>query len=450
MKIVRKPMLVFLILSLLVDGAARAAATSNATAEPWKTWCGLHYEVGSPAIIPPPPWEGTPPPPPKDWMVRQRLQPYTHEILGSFLLTPPNSLSEILPAPPSSNSSEDIEGQWARLLFRAVIQPDEFGQDSEMVVALKVVSIRRRTRSVSTARTAMDVEIPAHLPKARFHPYVVKCTLEPVDELEGLGKLETMMELRRVPPPEKGYMGNVVKLDTRTGATIVERLMEEGSWKSETVFPYGHYIGWGNFLENNFTILDQIKSEGYTVIHPVPPFDDSLDLFEKFLDHANNVGIYVQYDMRHTYKYLHLVTAQVKRFRSKPALIGWYTADEPDGTSDPPNLSLNSHETILAQDPYHPIALVLNCKSHGLTRYAQGADIIMTDAYMVDVNLTFSPVWGTPCNATYGCCGCDGCKGSVGDILERVEGYRAELEAVGMVKPIWAVLQGFGEEAFWP
>jgi hypothetical protein len=37
--------------------------------------------------------------------------------------------------------------------------------------------------------------------------------------------------------------------------------------------------------------------------------------------------------------------------------------------------------------------------------YSNGADIIMQDTYTIGNNVTFSTVWKTPCNTTYGDCG---------------------------------------------
>ncbi|KAI8849236.1 hypothetical protein BC829DRAFT_443066 [Chytridium lagenaria] len=313
------------------------------TTAAWNTWCGLHYEIGSPSTIPPPPWSNTPPPPTVTWSIRPRLSIYTYETRGSFLITPPEFLMD--------------EDGVTRFLFEATVLKDEGGGDERVI-------------GVET------------LPKARTEAYRVKASLRVIGEEEK--KVETVVELWRLLEPEVGFIGSVVK--------------------------YGHYTSWGDFLERNFTILDDIKREGYTVVHPVPPFDDSLDLMDAFLDYAD----------------------KVKRFRSKPSVIGYYTADEPDGTSDPPTLSHTAYNTIRALDPYKPVALVLNCRDHGLERYADGADIVMTDAYMVDVNLTFSAVWGTPCNAT-----------SVRDIYERVVEYEGRLGKVGKKKPIWAVLQGY-------
>lgn len=107
------------------------------------------------------------------------------------------------------------------------------------------------------------------------------------------------------------------------------------------------------------------------------------------------------------------VTEEVNRIKSRPNLLLWYTADEPDGTSDPLNATTISSRLITSLDGgdglggagYHPVSLVLNCENYKFTEYASGTDIIMQDTYMIGNNVTFSSQWGTVCTEDYGCCG---------------------------------------------
>ena len=69
------------------------------------------------------------------------------------------------------------------------------------------------------------------------------------------------------------------------------------------------------------------------------------------------------------------VTTQVNRIKHRPNLLVWYTADEPDGTSDPLDATLQASNLITSLDGgdgnggagYHPISLVLNCENHYFT-----------------------------------------------------------------------------------
>lgn len=84
------------------------------------------------------------------------------------------------------------------------------------------------------------------------------------------------------------------------------------------------------------------------------------------------------------------VTAQVNDIKSRPNLLLWYTADEPDGTSDPLSATADSYDLITSLDGgpsssaaktggigYHPVSLVLNCENFEFTAYTSGADIVM-------------------------------------------------------------------------
>lgn len=69
------------------------------------------------------------------------------------------------------------------------------------------------------------------------------------------------------------------------------------------------------------------------------------------------------------------VTQQVNHIKSRPNLLLWYTADEPDGTTDPLDATLVSSNLITSLDGgdgaggagYHPVSLVLNCQDYHFT-----------------------------------------------------------------------------------
>lgn len=92
----------------------------------------------------------------------------------------------------------------------------------------------------------------------------------------------------------------------------------------------------------------------------------------------------------------------------------------PDGWQDPFNGTVAAYDLIRSIDPYHPVAVTLNCQNYYFDEYTRGADIIMEDTYPIGVNGTYSK-WGTPCNLTYGDCGCDNCQGNVQDVPSRLD-----------------------------
>ena len=142
------------------------------------------------------------------------------------------------------------------------------------------------------------------------------------------------------------------------------------------------------------------------------------------------------------------VTEQVNMIKNRKNLLLWYTGDEPDGTSDPLNATSNARALINSLDGggYHPVSLVLNCEDYFFTQYTSGADIVMQDVYPLGINGTFSVVYHTPCNETFGVCGCDDCVGDFADITNRMDVFKERLEVLGetYTKPVWAVPQAFG------
>jgi len=128
----------------------------------------------------------------------------------------------------------------------------------------------------------------------------------------------------------------------------------------------------------------------------------------------------------------------------------WYTADEPDGPSDPLNATREAYKQIYDLDGgYHPVSLSLNCANYHFTEYAAGADIIMPDVYMVGLNDPhFSSKYGTKCTKDFGCCGCDNCEGQFEDLSSRLDDVRERLRILAWNRPkfIWTIPQAFGGE----
>jgi hypothetical protein len=121
------------------------------------------------------------------------------------------------------------------------------------------------------------------------------------------------------------------------------------------------------------------KDEGYTTVHPIPPYEatsdqDPLAKIDTLFDSSHGLGLGVVYDFRHTYRNPQAVASDVSRFKNKPALLSWYTADEPDGTSDNPVDVEEAYKLIQSLDPYHPVSLVLNCADYGLEYYEKVLD----------------------------------------------------------------------------
>ena len=69
------------------------------------------------------------------------------------------------------------------------------------------------------------------------------------------------------------------------------------------------------------------------------------------------------------------VMSQVNHVKHRPNLLLWYSADEPDDSSDPLDATLKASNFITSLDGgdgnggagYHPISLVLNCENYYFT-----------------------------------------------------------------------------------
>lgn len=291
----------------------------------------------------------------------------------------------------------------------------------------------------------------------RREPYMLSCTAALAGAAPAIASAAA--EMYWLPPSP--YGGSTVLLDTATDKLVVAAAGRHGSAGGaghRAFFPIGYYTNWGGYLDGNFSRLRDIKAAGFTVVHPIPDAGpanaswgsgNSLQRFAAFMDACHAVGLWVMYDMRHNYRSPSDLAAQVRAFRTHPALLLWYTADEPDGHNDPTNATLVAYRAIMALDGYHPVSMTPNCANYFFAQYASGADIIVPDIYPVGNNLSFSTVYGTACNRTYGCCGCDNCPGTLADLGTRVTEMREYTRWTGSRKAFWGVAQAFGNAEFW-
>lgn len=86
------------------------------------------------------------------------------------------------------------------------------------------------------------------------------------------------------------------------------------------------------------------------------------------------------------------LTAQVTSVSKRKNLLLWYTADEPDGPSDPVSAVVESRALIEELDGggLHPVSLSLNCADHHFDAYAAGGNVILADPYPIGINPTYS------------------------------------------------------------
>ncbi|KAE9385570.1 hypothetical protein BT96DRAFT_960722 [Gymnopus androsaceus JB14] len=256
-------------------------------------------------------------------------------------------------------------------------------------------------------------------------------------------------------PAKPADIGGVTKMDMRSGTLLARPATgEDGPY--ERIFPIGFFTNFGGYLDSNLSIESTLKDQGW--VHPLPAFDNT-SILNEVLDEMQKNGLWLMYEFSGSYMNDTSVTEQVNQIKSRPNLLLWYSADEPDGTD-----SLISISLITSLDGsdgnggagYHPVSLVLNCENYFWSEYASGADVLLQDTYMIGNNVTFSNQWFTPCTVDFGDCGCDNCRGVDGvgsftDISFRMDIFaeRAFINGWELEKVVWTVPQGFGNSSYW-
>ncbi|TVY90973.1 hypothetical protein LAWI1_G006562, partial [Lachnellula willkommii] len=303
--------------------------------------------------------------------------------------------------------------------------------------------------NVSVNSTAIEFVFSLAKLTPQFEPYNISIIGSSGD---GNHSYVATTQLYRLPDRSDG--GSVVKIDSLYGGLLVQNFTTN-STEWTPFFPYTYYALWDEWVGKSVDTLNVFKSHGYNTIHIVPTgtlgeFNFSYENLTIYLQRAEELGLWIHWGMRGSYTNLTFVAEQVDQVMSWKNMLSWYTADEPDGQVEPLNSTKLAYDYIKSVDPYHPISLVLNCENYYFEEYSSGADIILSDVYPISVNTSWSTVYDTACNTTYGCCGCDNCDGNFEDIGERFDLFANYQEWLGLPqKPHWGAPQAFGNETFW-
>ncbi|KAL9129301.1 MAG: hypothetical protein Q9217_002212 [Psora testacea] len=281
-----------------------------------------------------------------------------------------------------------------------------------------------------------------------FKPYQI--SLEAI----GVGGLKYATQTQLYHLPSRTDGGSVTKIDNLYGALLVQSPVEpDGSSSWIPLLPYSFYLD-GSWLGAGPSRLVEFASYGYNVLHIIPGGGIGYDfeLLDGWLDEAEKLGLWIMFDMRHTYQVASDVTMQVNRLKARKNMLLWYTGDEPDGHGDPLTSTRDSYNLIKSLDPYHPVSLCLNCENYHFQEYSAGTDIILSDVYPVGTNTSWSSQYDTVCNSTYGCCGCDNCRGfnNLTNVAARLDTWQTFQTQLGIpLKALWATPQAFGASEFW-
>lgn len=416
-----------------------ASATTTAVAQ---TWCGKYYQQNQ-KIVPPGgqfPVPATSSSPLLALRCAQTIRPY---LAGDSGTDPNQPVSILVDAPvvySYINNTQPI----------SIPNPSSPGSLSVTVTTTNGgIVLAQGSVPVNSNKTELPLSLSALQPSSAA--YNITCTAKYNAQTFVATSLLTYL------PSLPSGIGSVAKMDLRTGALLAQPANGSGG-AFAPVLPIGFYTQFDSYLATNLSIPAQLASQGFNMIHLVPPFSNTT-ILSQVLDNMQQAGLYAMYDMRFTYMNSTSVTEQVNSLKARPNLLLWYTGDEPDGTSDPLGATVTASNLITSLDGgdgkggagYHPVSLVLNCQNYYFTQYTSGADIVMQDAYMIGNNVTWSSVWNTACTPDFGDCGCDNCMGSFEDISTRMDEFSQRLFINGWerTKAVWTVPQGFGNETYW-
>ncbi|KAF7974635.1 hypothetical protein HWV62_11626 [Athelia sp. TMB] len=164
--------------------------------------------------------------------------------------------------------------------------------------------------------------------------------------------------------------GSATKMDMQTGA-LLARPADGSEGPYAPVFALGFYTAFDGYLTANLSVLDELKAQGFTIVstplRAPPAADDEAARSTRSpvrrrggpRGHTRpDAGGRAVPHVRHAIR-LH-ERDQVNAIKSRPNLLLWYTADEPDGppTRPPPRRRARPHHAL---DGYHPVSPVLNC-----------------------------------------------------------------------------------------
>ncbi|KAK4251038.1 hypothetical protein C7999DRAFT_37928 [Corynascus novoguineensis] len=412
--------------------AAIAPAHAQQTGEhpDWPRWCGKVYQPEYPNFDP---GGQTLPPPvpvaPCEHLLHVLFQPryslyLDSERYGEFVINA--EFSQYYGTPwPSTNSSS----KWAnRLIFSIHV-----AENDEPLVQDTVL--------VNTTSNVFRFELN------RLEP-----SLTPIEVVlygapeNGIPTWSTTTTLLYFPSKSSG---SVTRIDNLRGGLYLSNPSTNHTFTP--FFPFGFYASYDGFLRENDTgLIDAYAAHGLNAIIPLTIYNDS----SAILDYMSETNLPYFSSLRDVYRNLTLLrSALAPGLLSSPGLLAHWSADEPDGWQDPFSAPEAAHALLRSLDPYHPVAVTLNCADYYFGPYSAAADFLMADVYPVGLNnATYSRKWDAPCNVTYGDCGCDNCEGTVWDVAQRIEGWRRHERVLGrgsIPKTILLNAQAFHGEDYW-
>lgn len=184
-------------------------------------------------------------------------------------------------------------------------------------------------------------------------------------------------------------------------------------------------LGWYDSI-SNLNTLEQITQEGMNIVMPYTG-KSSMEEIETYLDRAAATGIKVlleipRLEVRRDHRWL--ITQFVRKFKTHPAVYGWYLFDEPEFISLSPRLLKRVYRAIKTEDPRHQVAIAFG-KPQYIRKYLSALDTVMYFNYPV---FDSSSEFGSP----------------------EIRTFKTRLQNVAAITPndkeLWFILQGYGRD----
>ena len=137
-------------------------------------------------------------------------------------------------------------------------------------------------------------------------------------------------QLWRLPSRTDG--GGVTKIDNLYGGLLVksDSASTNNTLGWTPLLPYSYYLD-GSWLAESPNNMAVLKNYGYNILHIVPAGSPGYNFtqLDEWLDQAQELGLWIMYDMRWTYQNSSFVEWQVNHLMDRQNMLLWYTADEP-------------------------------------------------------------------------------------------------------------------------
>ncbi|KAM7204366.1 hypothetical protein V8F33_001668 [Rhypophila sp. PSN 637] len=429
---------------LAIVGTARGQEDQTGNHPDWPRWCGKVYEAGYPAFDP----GGQTVEParnPNAPLLHIQLKPRYNLYLSSETEAELIVRSEISPyhGTPWNSSSTSDRSNWFIFTINLVDTDD-------VVISNKIIVNNNNNNNTSTDDPQINI---FSFPLSRLGK---SPSLKPIDLVlygapEG-GHPTWTTTTSILYLPDRGPKNGVTKIDNLSGSLFFRPGGNSNSSTTtfEPFFPYGFFASYDGFLGRNDSTsqIQRYHDLGFNAMTPLTNYSDSSANFE----YMDDIDLRIMYNLRENYKNLDYVREQVESYvRDSEGVFAYWSTDEPDGWQDPFHFPVKTYDLLHALDPYHPVALVLNCQNYYFSNYSSSSssDIIMSDVYPIGINATFSK-WNTSCTPNLGDCGCDNCAGNLQDVPNRLDTFRQYEKWLGLwPKPKMHNPQSFHGQDYW-